>query len=87
MVGQQFLSSKKKSPSKRISSLVKLLLAKSSLHLYLTNPSEVPFTGKVTQKIVKLCRISQRTEAVIVKVKYKFHLESSKRPVFSRNAR
>ena len=39
-------------------------------------PSLVPFTGKLTKKIVKFYRISQRTEAVIVNVKHKFHLES-----------
>ena len=39
-------------------------------------PSQGTFTGKLTQKIVKLCRIFQCTEAVIVNVKHKFHLES-----------
>ena len=39
-------------------------------------PWQVPFFGKLTKMIVKFCRISQRTEAVIVNVKHKFHLES-----------
>ena len=42
----------------------------------LVTASHVPFTGKLTQKIVKLCRISRRTEAVTVNVKDKFDLES-----------
>ena len=33
------------------------------------------FAGKLTQKIIKFIRISQRTETVIVNVKHKFHLE------------
>ena len=43
---------------------------------YLSVSYEYAFTGKLTQNIVKFCRISQRNEAVIVNVKHKFHLES-----------
>ena len=46
-------------------------------------PSHVPFTGRLTQNIFKFCGASQRTEAVIVNVK--FHLES--RYVFTENTR
>ena len=39
-------------------------------------PSQVPFSGKLTKKIVKFWRISRCTKTVIVNVKHKFHLES-----------
>ena len=39
-------------------------------------PSQVPFSGKLTKKIVKFWRIFRCTKTVIVNVKHKFHLES-----------
>ena len=54
----------------------KIAVGKKQPATFKKTPSQVPFTGKLTKIIVKFCRISQRTEAVIVNVKHKFHFES-----------
>ena len=71
VVGLLFLSKIKKKKKKFI--LVKLQLVK-------LQPAtlEIPFIIKLRQKIFKFIRISQRTEAFIVKVTLRFTLSQEK---------
>ena len=65
MISRYFLSKIKKNLKKKFI-FVKIAVGKEQPAILI----------KLTQKIVKFCRICQLTEAVIVNVKHKFHLES-----------
>ena len=80
VIGLHFLSKfkKKKKTAKEVPSLVKLQLVKNRRQVSRKTSSQLPFTGKLTKKIVKLSRILQRHKLLssIVNVKHEFHLES-----------
>ena len=74
MIGRHFLSKILKNLQKKFI-FGKIAVGKEQPVTLIKITSQLPFTGKLAQKIVKFCCISQRTEAVTVNVKHKFHLE------------